>query len=121
MNRNALRKDLDSVSTDARERMTAFWGDESWVNLCFARPQKDLFGGEFRTRVRGYKPLKDAFRKRLKEKAGFKVVPEPVLMRNEQGGALYYLFFATQKAESAAKIVRDIFNAQREKYRHLIE
>ena len=121
MNRNALRKELDSVSADARRRMTTVCGGEWWIDLCFARPQQTLFGDSFREKVAGYRALKDAFRKRLEAQAGFKVVPEPVLMKNEHGGPLYYLFFATQKESSAAKIVTDIFNAQRKKYSHLIE
>jgi three-Cys-motif partner protein len=121
VNRNALRGELDLVSPETRCRMTALWGDESWVDLCFAQPQRDLFGSEFRRKVRGYRPLKDAFRNRLKERAGFAAVPEPILMRNEQGGPLYYLFFATQRSNSAAPIVTDIFNAQRQRYAHLVE
>jgi len=53
-----------------------------------------------------------AFRRRLKEVAGFAFVPEPLPMKNSTNADIYYLFFAAQKPV-AEKIITDIF----EKYR----
>jgi hypothetical protein len=53
-----------------------------------------------------------AFRKRLKEVAGFKYVPDPIPMKNKSGATIYYLFFASQKPV-AAGIVTSIFNKYR--------
>lgn len=51
-------------------------------------------------------------KERLEKVAGFKFVPEPVLMRNSKGGPLFFLFFASHN-ETGKKIVNEIF----EKYR----
>jgi hypothetical protein len=46
MNRNAIWKDPDKVSQGGVERMTKFWGDESWKLAAYAEsPQAGLFGG----------------------------------------------------------------------------
>lgn len=50
----------------------------------------------------------EAFRKRLRDVAGFAHVPRPVAMRNTQNAIVYYLFFASQKPV-ARKIVEHIF------------
>jgi len=55
----------------------------------------------------GNQVLVDAFKKRLKEKAGFQFVAEPMPMRNSSNAIVYYLFFACQK-EVALKIARHI-------------
>jgi hypothetical protein len=57
--------------------------------------------------------IADAFRRRLKEVAGFENVPEPAPMRNSLGFVVYYLFFASQKPV-AQNIVTDIFKKYRE-------
>ena len=49
-----------------------------------------------------------AFRKRLREVAGFAFVPEPLPMKNSTNADIYYLFFASQKPV-AEKIISDIF------------
>jgi three-Cys-motif partner protein len=56
----------------------------------------------------------DAYRKRLKEVAKFKYVPQPLPMRNSGGAIIYYLFFASPNAKGA-KIVEDIFNSYRKR------
>jgi hypothetical protein len=52
--------------------------------------------------------IAEAYRKRLKEVAGFKYVPEPIPMRNSKNAVVYYLFFASPN-ETGAKIVGEIF------------
>jgi hypothetical protein len=53
-----------------------------------------------------------AFRKRLKNDAGFKYVPEPLPMRNKKNAIVYYLFLASQKA-----VAEDIIESIWAKYR----
>jgi len=53
-----------------------------------------------------------AFRKRLKEVAGFGFVPEPLPMKNSTNAVVYYLFLASPKAV-AEKIIHDIFKKYR--------
>ena len=58
-----------------------------------------------------------AFQKRLKQKAGFRYVPEPLPMRNSNNAVVYYLFFASHKP-AAEKIVNDIFKKYTKKMVH---
>jgi hypothetical protein len=69
----------------------------------------DLFGTERRT---GTDDVVRAFRQRLVDVAGFKYVPEPIPLRNNEGATVYYLFFASPNAVGD-KIVRDIFDKYR--------
>ena len=59
-----------------------------------------------------YEAIVGAFRKRLQEVAGFRVVPEPLPMRNSTNAVVYYLFFASQKPV-ADKIITAIFDKYR--------
>lgn len=102
INRNALRRDPENVTTLQRDRMTAVWGDASWQKIAYG---KDLFGNPDK---QSNQILEEAFRKRLKEVAGFARVPKPIPMRNSKGAIVYYLFFASQK-NTAEHIVLDIF------------
>lgn len=102
MNRNALRRDPESVASSQRANMTAVWGDNSWIDIAY---DEDMFGNPDK---RSSAVIVDAFRKRLKEVAGFERVPKPIPMRNSKGGVIYYLYFASQK-DTAEKIVLSIF------------
>ena len=53
-----------------------------------------------------------AYRKRLKEVAGFNFVPEPLPMCNTRGAVVYYLFFASQNP-TGNKIAEHIFKKYR--------
>jgi len=110
INRNVLWKNPDNVNQKQSERMTAFWGDDSWRQIAY-----DTTGNLF-----GF-PLKqpnsiiaEAFRERLKKVAGFGYVPEPLPMCNSVNAVVYYLFFASHQPV-AANIVRDIFKKYRRK------
>ena len=107
MNRNVLWKDPSGVDEAAILRMNTFWGDESWSKVAY-RPTLNLFG-----EVVGIKEdnrtIALAFKKRLKEVAGFKYVSKPMPMRNSKGATIYYLFFASQQ-KVADNIIGDIFN-----------
>jgi three-Cys-motif partner protein len=107
MNRNVLFADFDKAEPEDIARMNDFWGDESWKDLLY-KEQKTLFGETQHIRVESYHTLAKEFTKRLK-KAGFKSVPEPILMTNIKNGPLYYLYFASQK-DVANNIIKDIFS-----------
>lgn len=47
MNRNALWRYPDHVPADGIERMTAFWGDESWRDVAYKKnPQQSLLANQ---------------------------------------------------------------------------
>jgi len=56
--------------------------------------------------------IAEAFRRRLRDVAGFKYVPQPVPMRNSRSSTVYYLFFAAQK-ETAQDILVNILDKYR--------
>ena len=107
MNRNVLFADFDKADPEDIARMNDFWGDESWKDLLY-KELKTLFGETQHIRIESYHTLAKEFGKRLK-KAGFKSVPEPILMTNIKNGPLYYLYFASQK-DVANDISKDIFS-----------
>lgn len=104
MNRNVLHRNPDAVGPSQRDRLTTFWGDETWRSAAY-RTEDNLFGFEEKT---SNDDVVAAFRERLKSVAGFSHVPQPLPMRNSRGAVVYYLFFASQKPV-AAGIVTDIF------------
>lgn len=112
MNRNVFLLDTTEMDANQRARMDVFWGDDSWRPVMYAT-QEHLFGTE-EIKIGTNERIAAAFRERLREKAGFDYVPEPVVMRNSNRAMLYYLFFASQKP-AAEKIVNDIFNKYRPK------
>ena len=109
MNRNVLRRKPEGVSSVQLERMNRYWGDDSWIKEAYSTsPQMQLFGEPEKEKAQN-KAIAEAFRKRLRNIAGFQNVPEPVAMRNSQNAVVYYLFFASHKPV-AEHIVRDIFS-----------
>jgi three-Cys-motif partner protein len=105
MNRNVLWHKSDRVPEVQRERMTRFWGDNSWEDAAYPTTQ-GLF--EPMQQKATNEEVAEAFRERLQNAGGFKYVPKPMPMRNSTGAIVYYLFFAAQKP-AADKIVKDIF------------
>jgi three-Cys-motif partner protein len=110
MNMNVLHRNPDDVDPKQADRMTAFWGDTSWKEAAYST-EGNLFGYEEKL---GNEEIAEAFRKRLRDVAGFTYVPRPIPMRNSTGSIVYYLFFASRKPV-AANIVTDIFNKYRNK------
>jgi len=109
MNRNALWRNPECVSTEGIERMTAFWGDESWRDVAYKmNPQQCLFGEPDPLKASNDEVVA-AFHRRLKEVAKFRCVPKPMPMRNSINAVVYFLFFASQQPV-AIKIVEDIFS-----------
>jgi three-Cys-motif partner protein len=106
MNRNALWTDPSGIAAEDLDRMTSFWGDQSWRNIVY-RGQLNFDGGEDLVKVATNPEVATAFRTRLRNVAGFKEVPEPIPMRNSKNATVYYLFFASHNAKGA-KIARHI-------------
>ena len=107
-NRNVLWRNREAVPSKQLERMTKFWGDESWKDVAYSpSAQGDLFGEPDEEKATN-EQIAEAFRKRLQEVAGFRYVLKPVAMRNKQKAIIYFLFFASHKPV-AQNIVKDIF------------
>lgn len=95
--------------------MNRFCGNEDWQRILYEEDkQMSLFGDTYQIKVIDSNiKLGEWFRvERLEKTAGFKFVPEPVLMRNSKGGPLFFLFFASHN-ETGKKIVTAIFNKYR--------
>jgi len=106
MNRNILWRNPEGVRKEDLQRMTAFWGDESWRDAAYSS-HEDLFGFSIEEKEDNEK-IAAGFCGRLKKAAGFEYVPKPLPMRNSKGAVVYYLIFASQKPV-ASRIVQEIF------------
>ncbi len=96
MNRNVLHKDLLSADHDQIERMNRFCGTDEWQEILYKEDdQMGLFGDPDRIKiVNSNMKLWEWFKKeRLQKVAGFKFVPEPMLMRNSKGGTFILFVF----------------------------
>lgn len=112
MNRNAIWRNPEQVPQEGVERMTRFWGDDSWKQAAYTESaQQNLFSAPDLVK-QANDVIVTAFRNRLHKVAGFSFVPEPLPMKNSNNAVVYFLFFASQKPV-AQKIISDIF----EKYR----
>jgi three-Cys-motif partner protein len=111
MNRNVFWQNPEGVAPDDVERMTAFWGDDSWRRITYTS-MPTLFGDAVEMKTADNQMIAEAYRKRLKEIAGFEYVPEPIPMRNSKNAVVYYLFFASPN-KTGAKIVEEIFDRYR--------
>jgi three-Cys-motif partner protein len=108
-NMNVLWRKPDRVSDVQSLRLDKAWGDHSWREIAYSK-SPGLFG-DFETKADN-ETVAEAFRERLQKVAGFKYVPPPLPMRNDQGSVIYYLYFASPN-ETGGGIVRDIFNKYR--------
>jgi three-Cys-motif partner protein len=110
INRNAARRDPDSFVQSKIEQLTRLWGDETWRDAAYDR-SGNLFGNLEKVPNSRFEA---AWRERLKKKAGFKFVSEPLPMKTKTNAVIYYLYFASQKPV-AAGIVDEIFNKYRKR------
>ena len=110
INRNAMRRNPDESIQSKMDQLTKLWGDESWKEAGYAT-DRDLFGEPEKV---SNEEFAEAFRQRLKKKAGFKYVPSPMPMKTRSNSTIYYLYFASQKP-AAERIVSDIFDKYRRK------
>ncbi|MBZ5608815.1 MAG: three-Cys-motif partner protein TcmP [Acidobacteriia bacterium] len=112
MNMNVLLHHPEKALASQVERMNRFWGDESWRTVIYTS-QTTLFGTDTQVKLADSNAkIAEAYRKRLKEVAGFEFVPPPLPFLNDIGATIYYLFFASPN-KTGHKIVGEIF----EKYR----
>lgn len=110
INRNALRRDRSQAIQSKVEQLTNLWGDESWEQAAYSSEGKLFDDPEKVSNER----FEEAWRERLKKKAGFKFVSEPMPMKTRTNAVIYYLYFASQKPV-AAGIVDDIFSKYRKR------
>lgn len=113
-NMNVLKHNTGNVKPDQAKRMTDFWGDDSWRDAAYTK-QPGLFG-EMEEKNSNEAVL-DAYCKRLRDVAGFKYVPTPIPMKNDQGPTIYYLVFASHNP-IGSKIAESIFNKYRKQSAH---
>lgn len=111
INRNVLWHNPEGVDEADLERMSRFWGDESWRQAAYRR-EPGLFGPMLEKEDN--EAVAEGFRRRLHDVAGFPHVPAPMPMRNSRGSIVYYLFFAAQRPV-AGKIVQEIFDKYRQR------
>lgn len=114
MNRNVLWHKPEEVSPGQVERMSRFWGDESWRNIAYTPSQQKTLFGQREEQKEPIEKVVEAYRERLTQVAGFQYVPQPIAMRNKQNVVIYYLFFASQKPV-AGNIVKYIFDKYRDR------
>jgi three-Cys-motif partner protein len=108
-NMNALKNNPDAVTPEQAQRMTVFWGDDSWRKAAY-RTERGLFG--LMEEKDTNEAVVEAYCKRLRDVAGFKFVPKPLPMCNTRGAIVYYLVFASQK-EAGSRIAEHIFSKYR--------
>jgi three-Cys-motif partner protein len=108
-NMNVLWSNPSTVPSDQAARMTKFWGDDSWRTAAYTT-EPGLFGPMEEKAPN--EAIVAAYRKRLKDIAGFKYVPEPLPMCNTRGAVVYYLFFASHNA-TGNKIAEHVFKKYR--------
>jgi three-Cys-motif partner protein len=110
-NMNVFLRNPDKVDAKQAVRMDAAWGDRSWREAAYNK-EPGLFG-DIEEKASN-EAVAEAFRKRLQKVAGFKFVPAPLPMRNDQGAVVYYLYFASPN-RTGATIVESIFKKYRNK------
>jgi three-Cys-motif partner protein len=93
------------------DRMTAFWGDDSWRDVVHSA-EGTLFE-EFPQKATGQK-IVNAYCKRLRDVAKFQYVPEPLLFTDTGNHPLYYIVFASHNA-TGHRIADSIFRRYRRK------
>lgn len=108
INRNVLWRNPEAADPEDRERMTRFWGDDSWASCAYKPSKQGHLFDEPEMEKQENADIAEAFRQRLKKGAGFANVPKPLPMRNSKGAVVYYLFFASPN-DTGNKIVEGIF------------
>ena len=105
MNRNILHRNPVNVEPQQQERMTRFWGDESWREVCY-QEQRGFFGDVEEKRTN--RAVAAGYKDRLKNLAGFDYVTDPLPLRNSTGAVIYYLLFASNN-ETGYRIANHVF------------
>ena len=102
---NVLWRNSEHVSELHRERMTKFWGDNSWENAAYQATQ-GLF--EEMQEKSSNEEVAEAFRARLKKVGGFKLCPKANADAQYQRSRRLFPVLCAQQP-TADKIVKDIF------------
>ena len=110
INRNVLRRNPDDAVQSKIDQLTRLWGDETWKDAAYDT-SGNLFGNPEKV---SNEQFEKAWRDRLKKKAGFKFVSEPMPMKTKTNSVIYYLYFASQQLV-AEKIVKGIFKKYRKR------
>jgi len=108
MNRTVLFRQPSRIDQRDWDRMTAFWGDDTWQEAAYTT-KRSLFGDleKLESPI-----LAEAYRRRLREVAGFDYVSEPLAFKNSKRAPLYYLILASHKPV-AIGIITHIFTKAR--------
>jgi len=114
VNMNVLWNDPGRVQPAQAVRMDRFWGDRSWRNRLYRKPEGLLPGFDDIEEKVSNEAVAKAYQERLQRIAGFAYVPDPMPMRNSRGAIVYYLFFASPN-KTGAKIVSEIFDKYRDR------
>lgn len=96
LNQNILWHNPKDVSESQLIRMNEFWGDASWKQVAYEQIPS-LFNDEV-FQKNSNQTILNAYLKRLKEKACFKFVADPIAMKNSTGAIIYYLIFASNNS-----------------------
>ncbi|MBN2081846.1 three-Cys-motif partner protein TcmP [bacterium] len=110
--RNIFRKAKADIHPMDKKRMTAFWGDDSWLDIVYRREQTLFEDMEFKTSDTKHSML-EAYKHKLQAEAGFNYTIDPFPLRNQIGVEVFYLFFATN-AKTAVRAAKDAFK----KFKH---
>lgn len=102
--RTVLRADRGKISDSMKEKMRAYWGDDSWLDRAYTNDGMLPMQG-LQPQKLGPKVIVDAFRDRLKDCAGFSIVSKAFPMRNSKGNIIYHLVFASH-SEAARRVMR---------------
>ena len=104
-NMNVLHKDPYAADPTQVERMNAFWGDETWRGVAY---KSTALFEDIHEKLPNIAVV-DAYRRRLRDVAGFRFVPDALPMMTRRGAVIYYLIFASNN-ETGAKIARAVFD-----------
>jgi three-Cys-motif partner protein len=108
MNRNAIWRSPDKTPQEGIDRMTKFWGDQSWKRVAYAEDRQGNLFTKPDVVKQTNEAIVQAFQQRLKNVAGFAYVADPLPMKNSNNAVVYFLCFASQKPV-AQKIIQGIF------------
>lgn len=101
--RTVLRADRGKISAVMSAKMTAYWGDESWMDRAYST-EGMLPIPELQPQKLGPRVIVEAYRDRLRDCAGFSIVSKAFPMRNSKGNIIYHLFFASHN-EKARRVM----------------
>jgi three-Cys-motif partner protein len=104
-NRTVLKRRHGTTSAAMHRKMTEYWGDESWEEAAYT--SDGLLPLDLPPVRESPDTIISAFRDRLRSVAGFKIVSNPIPMRNTAGRVIYHLLVASHNAK-AADVIRPI-------------